>query len=162
MLVHNTLPNIMYFGSSKQIRNLRGRVFLTPHIGVASLFIIDDNDLFPKGYTTSCNLSYNQWNYSNELLAEPLKTVNVRHNIVVFENEIFRGQSSGFIHVVNVSGVKDRLSLYVTNNPDREVVYNGDEPLSIIEIIPHTVKWDFTFNPDDVKQFGVGTAERQR
>ena len=160
MLHHDELPDKMYFGSSKKIIELRGRVFLTPHIGLATLFIIDDKDLFPVGYKTSCNLSYQQWNYSNDLLAEPLKMVNVRHNIMAFEDEIFKGQSSGYIHVVDISKVKDKMSLFVTNDPDREVIYNSEEVLSIIEIIPHTVSWDFTFNPDDVKQFGVGTAEK--
>ena len=95
---HSELPNIMYFGSSKQIHELKNRVFLTPYIGIASLFIIDNSDLFPKGYSISCNLGYRQWNYSNDLLAEPLKMVNVRHNIVAFENETFKGKSSGYIH----------------------------------------------------------------
>lgn len=135
-------------------------MFLTPHIGLATLFIIDAVDLFPIGYKTSCNLSYRQWNYSNELLNEPLKMVNVHHNIVAFEGKTFEGQSSGYVHVVDVRKIKHKLSLYVTNNPDREVIYEGDEVLPIIEIIPHTVKWDFTFNMDDVKQFGIGTAEK--
>jgi hypothetical protein len=160
MLNHEDLPDIMYFGSSKQITELKNKVFLTPHIGLASLFIITGDDLFPQGYRTSCNLSYRQWNFPNELLQEPLKMVNVRHNIVAFENEIFEGQSSGYIHVVDITNVKNKLSLFVTNNPDREVIYNGDESLTIIEIIPHTVQWDFTFNPDDVKQFGIGIAEK--
>jgi hypothetical protein len=160
MLNYNELPDIMYFGSSKQITELKNKVFLTPHMGIASLFIIDDNDLFPKGYKINCNLGYRQWSYPNDLLAEPLKTVNVLHNIVAFENETFEGQSSGYIHVVEISDVKDKLSLFVTNDPNREVIYNGDEPLNIIKIIPHVVQWNLNFNQDDVKEFGIGTAEK--
>jgi len=89
-----------------------------------------------------------------------LKKVNVTHNIPDFENETFEGQSSGYIHVINISKVKDKLSLFVTNNPDREVIYNGEEPLIIVKYIPHTVQWDFNFSQDDVKQFGIGTAEK--
>ncbi|MDR0292638.1 MAG: hypothetical protein LBH95_00600 [Oscillospiraceae bacterium] len=154
------LPDTMYFGSAKQIKELRNRVFLTPHIGIASLFIINTGDLFPKGYICKCNISYRQWTYSNDLLAEPLKTVNALHNIVAFEKETFSGQSSGYIHVVDISKVKDRLSLFDTNDPDREVIYYGEEPLMIMKRIPHTVRWDFTFNRDDVKRFGMGTAEK--
>ena len=163
MLDHSALPDIMYFGASKQISELKNRVFLTPHIGIASLFIIDTNDLcgtFPKGYKTSCNISYRQWDFSNDLLAEPLKMINAYHNITAFENEYATGRSSGYIHVADISNVKDKLSLFVTNNPDREVIYNGDEPLPIIKIIPHTVKWDFSFSQEDVKMHGVGTAEK--
>ncbi len=160
MLKYNELPDTMYFGSAKQILELKNKVFLTPHIGIASLFIIDDRDLFPKGYNCNCNISYRQWNYSNNLLAKSLKTINVLHNIAAFENKTFEGQSSGYIHVVDISKVKDKLSLFVTNDPDREVIYNGEEPLIIIKYIPHTVQWDFNFSQDDVKQFGVGTAEK--
>ena len=157
------LPDIMYFGSSKQITELKNRVFLTPHIGIASLFIIDTDDFFrtfPKGYKTSCNISYHQWDYSNDLLEEPLDMVNASHNIVVFENEASKGQSSGYIHVVDISNVKDKLSLFDTNNPDREVIYNGNQPLTIIKCFPHTVNWDFSFSHDNVKRHGVGTAEK--
>ena len=163
MLDQNTLPDIMYFGASKQIPVLKNKVFLTPHIGLASLFIIDKHDLcetFPKGYKTICNFSYKQWGFSTDLLAEPLQMANVYHNIVAFENEYAKGQSSGYIHVIDVSNVKHKLSLFVTNDPDRELVYNGDEPLTIIKIIPHTVKWDFSFSQEDVERHGVGTAEK--
>ena len=161
MLNYNDLPHTMYFGSSKQIEELKGRVFLTPHIGIASLFIIDTNDLFrsfPRS-KHSCNISYKQWGYPNDLLSEPLKMVNASHNIVVFEDVTSDGESSGYIHVVDISNVKDKLSLFVTNDPDREVIYNGEEPLTVIKRIPHTVKWDFSFCQDNVKKHGVGVAE---
>ncbi|MCL2014916.1 MAG: hypothetical protein FWG68_01550 [Defluviitaleaceae bacterium] len=157
----NELPNIMYFGASKQIIELKGSVFLTPHIGIASLFIIDiDNGLFPVGYETNCNIGYRQWNWSNDLLAEPLKIVNVTHNIPTLEDKSFKGLSSGYIHVVDISNVKDKLSLFATNDPDREVIYNGEEPLTIIKFIPHTLNWDFNFCQEDLKRHGVGTAKK--
>ena len=160
MLNYKGLPDIMYFGSAKQLKELKNRVFLTPHIGIASLFIIDKGDLFPKDYRINCNTSYRQWSYSNDLLTEPLKMVNVTHNIPAFENETFKGQSSGYIYVVDISKVKDKLSLFVTNDPDREVIYNGEEPLNIIKYISHTVQWDFTFCQENVKEHGIGTAEK--
>ncbi len=39
------LPDIMYFGSPKQVNELSGRVFLTPHMRIASLFTIDLGNL---------------------------------------------------------------------------------------------------------------------
>jgi len=158
MLNYNELPDIMYFGATKQILELKSRVFLTPHMGIASLFTIDG--LFPNGYRINCNIGYRQWNYSNDLLTEPLKTVNVLHNITALKNETFEGQSSGYIHVIDISKVKDKLSLFVTNDPDREVIYNGDTPLNIVKIISHTVKWDFNFSQDEVEKYGVGTIEK--
>ena len=158
MLNYNDLPNTMYFGSSKQIPELKNKVFLTPHKGIASLFIIDD--IFPKDYKINCNIGYRQWDYSNDLLTEPLKTINVIHNIEAFKNEIFTGKSSGYIYTIDISKVKDKISLFDTNDSDREVIYNDAEPLIIINCNPCTVQWDFRFSQDVVEKYGVGTAEK--
>ena len=163
MMNHERLPDIMYFGASKQISELKGEVFLTPHIGIASCFVIDVDDLFgqfPKGYDYKCNISYRQWDYPNEELQEPLGVVNVTHNIEELEGEVFEGESRGYIHVVDISSVKDKLSLFTTNNQDREVIYRGDEPLIVIECIPCVVKWDFGFSKADVEIHGVGIIKR--
>jgi len=160
-MIHHALPDIMYFGSPQLISVLNGRVFLTSHIGIASLFIIDKQDLFPRRYSVDCNMSYRQWSCPNNLLSEPLKTANLLHNIVTFENTIFEGQSSGYIHFVDISNVKGRLSLFVTNDPDREVIYNGGEPLTIIKAIRHTIQWDVRFSPEEVRKYGVGTVEKR-
>jgi len=158
MLTDICLPDVMYFGASSQIPELKTRVFLSPHIGIASLFVIDTDDLFPKGYTVCCNLSYRQWDFPNELLAQPLATVNVLHNIPAFEHRIFNGCSSGIIYKIDTRGVKDRLTLFETNDPDREVVYHGEEPLTILERFPWIVQWDFRFSPSEVEKHGAGTA----
>jgi hypothetical protein len=102
----------MYFGSSQKLEELKNKVFLTPHMGIASIFIIDTGDMFPKDYACKCNIEYRQ------------------------------------------------LSLFDTNDPDREVIYSGDEPLTIIRHIPHTIEWDLAFSQDDVKRYGIGTAEK--
>ena len=117
MLNHSELPDTMYFGSSKQMKELKGKVFLTPHIGIASLFVIDTDDLFPTGYSISCNLGYRQWAFSDDLLTKPLKMVNVTHNIVDFGARVFEGESSGYIHTIDISDAKDQLSLFTTNDP---------------------------------------------
>ncbi len=160
MLDINNIPDTLYFASSKKISELKDQVFLTPHIGIASLFIIDTNDLFPKGYEINCNLGYRQWDYPNNLLSEPLKHINVLHNIVSFKNKVFKGYSSGYIYEIDVNQVKENLSLFISNNSDREVIYNGDNALNIIQCIPHTVQWDFTFSEYEVNKHGIGTAEK--
>jgi len=161
MIDYAVLPDIMYFGAAARITELKHRVFLSPHIGIASLFIINTDDLFPVGYDIKCNLSYQQWEFSNELLSEPLKKANVLHNIAEFEGEVFCGRSSGYIHVVDISKVKAKLSLFDTDDPDREVIYNGAEPLPIVEYIPSVLEWDFKFSPEEVKKHGAGSAVRK-
>lgn len=158
MLDHQNLPDIMYFGASRRFSELKGRVFLTPHIGIASLFFIDTSDLFPKGYQISCNLGYEQWDYPNDMLSKPLPMVNVTHNIPAFRNIRFSGTSSGFIHVIDIRNVKNRLTLFDTNDPDRELIYHGEPPLTIVDCIPHTVQWDFCFSQENMDKFGEGSA----
>jgi hypothetical protein len=158
MINSTKLPNTMYFGASKQMSELKGEVFLTPHPGIASLFVVDVDDLFPKGYAVRCNLSYAQWFYANDLLTKPLKEINVLHNVPEFEGMVFTGQSSGYIHKIDISKIKDKLSLFETEDADREVVYHGDEPLEILEYIPCTICWDFTFSAEEIKKHGLGSA----
>jgi len=165
-MILGTLPDTMYFGASKRVDVLKGKVFLTPHIGIASLFIVDEDDLFaqlPKGYDYMCNLSYRQWNLPNEALASPLKTLNVLHNIAELDGQIYTGQSGGYIHVVDISdkGAKDKLSLFTSDNPDREMIYSGDASLPILECIPHTCQWDFAFCRDNAKEHGFGKMTAQ-
>lgn len=86
-------------------------------------------------------------------------TYNVIHNIADFKHKTFTGISSGYIHVIDISNVKDKLSPF-DNNPDREVIYTGEQPLTIIKYIPHTVQWDFNFSHEEVEKHGIGLAEK--
>jgi len=138
-LFNKKIPDIMYFGSDKRVSDLRGRVFLSPHIGIASMFIIPKGSIKSlKGY--SYNKEYEEWNYPNSKLQQPLSSVNIRHNVPNIKKEE-TGESSGYIYKINVSKVKDKLRPFVTNNMDREVIYEASEPLEIIEVIPHRLKW---------------------
>lgn len=156
MFDFNLLPNIMYFGASKEYKELKGQVFLTPYLGIASLFIIDTSDLFPKGYDVMCNLDYEEWYYDKRLLLNPLINTTVTHNISEWKNEIFTGHYSGYIHVIDISHIKDKIALYNTNDPEREVVYNGDISLKIIDVIPHTINWSFKYSIDNFIKNGFG------
>ena len=84
--------------------------------------------------------------------------VNVLHNMVEFQHRTFEGESSGYVHMVDISAVKDQLSLFDTDDPDREVIYHGETPLSIIWCIPHTLQWDFSFDQDEVVKHGAGVV----
>ena len=150
-------PNIMYFGSSKELNELKHRVFLTPHIGIASLFIVDRSDLPIQCREYSFNIGYRQWNYPNEKLQRPLHRINMIHNIKDLSDQVFTGQSKGFIYTIDTANIKQKLSLYATNDPDREVIYTGEKSLKIIDRIPHALSWDFAFEMEQIKKHGLAT-----
>jgi len=148
------LPDTMYFGAPRWVGELKNRVFLTPYMGIASLFIIDKNDLLAFAGNCSFNLGYRQWYCPNDQLKEPLKVVNMIHNIKELENEVFTGRSCGYIYEVDIHNVKDKLSQFVTNDPGREVIYTGEEPLPIVKCTPHSLRWDFRFDPEEAGKHG--------
>jgi len=40
------------------------------------------SDPMPEGYKTKCNISYQQWDYTNDLLTAPLEMANARHKLL--------------------------------------------------------------------------------
>lgn len=145
----------MYFASPNEIKELKGRVFLTPHIGIASLFIINKEELPAESRGYSFNIGYRQWSFPNEKLQQALSTVNMIHNIRELSKQVLTGQSKGYIYKIDVNDIKDELSLFVTNDPDREVIYNGEKPLKIMDCITHTLDWDFTFDQEEENKYGL-------
>lgn len=165
--IMQNLPDKLYFASSVKMDKLTGRVFLTPHIGIASLFIVNlkpvmrdyfakyaDHELTKFNY----NSGYEEWNWDNDKLQKPLDMIHINHNVPEY-TQVETGSSSGFIHVVDISSVKDQLKTFVTNNPDREVIYEGNETLPIIEVIPHTVNWEINYNESNTIEHGKGFVE---
>ncbi len=148
------VPNVLYFGSARRHDQLSGRVFLTPYKGIASLFCLDVDVLAPyiEGYL--CNLDYPAWYWPNEKLQNPLPHVQIVHNIA--ENAGMRGTGTakGYIHAVNVRPVKHLLTLFATNDPDREVIYEGAEPLDILSAPPHEFTWEISFDPAALERHG--------
>ncbi len=151
------LPDIMYFGSPRQVNELSGRVFLTPHMGIASLFTIDLGNLRKFTMDYSYNVGYLQWHYPDSKLQKLLDMVNMTHNIRELQDNVYSGESSGFIHAVNMTRYKDRITLFVTNDSNREVIYNGIESLDIISVTPHRLHWDFSFDEAEVEKHGPAT-----
>lgn len=164
MFTMENLPDILYFASPRKQKTLKGKVFLTPYLGIASIFIIDRRkvmDAYFKeqlGYVpkkSSYNLGYSEWEYHNSRLQKPLTMVNIKHNIPDVTG-IGNGVAQGYIHVVDISSVKDKLHTFVTNDPDREVIYEGKDPLLITNIIPHEVQYRISFDITEVERFGKG------
>ena len=164
----DTLPDIMYYSSRNPHDELignNGKLFLSPYIGISSIFMIDNMENMAKYIkdktgslpkSMSFNTSYDEWNLDNESLNEPLKMVHINHNIPTLKDDVFTGVSSGYIHVVDISSIKDQLSLFITNDPDREVIYTGNEPLKPIKIIPHTLNWEMRFSKENLIKHGPG------
>ena len=159
-----TIPDIMYFSSPSDIKTeyisaeATGQVFMSPWIGISSLFIIDrfrnagayfrkilsehNLELLSSAY----NIDYDEWWLEDSELGHPLKEAHMRHNIEAFAHvPPLRSVSSGYIYKLDVSGIKEELKLYVTEDADRELVYTGKEKIPVTEKIPHTIRWELSY-----------------
>lgn len=165
-----TLPKIMFFGSKNKHTTVKNdKVFLTPYMGIASIFIVDISkelaEEFKKetgAYPTklSCNSSTKEWNeMEGPDLVRPLKKIHIYHNIKSLAGKTITGTSKGFIHCIDISGIRDELKLYTTKDPDREVYYDGGKSLKPIEIIAVRVKWEMTYSEEKAKAHGEGFIE---
>lgn len=164
----DNLPNILYFSSPVKVNELKGKVFLTPHIGISSIFIVDrfnilrnyaSKILAVKQLSINANIEYDEWRYPNHKLMKPLSLIHMTHNIKDLPG-IATGTSSGYIYTVDISNIsKTQLSMFVTMDPDREIIYNGDVPLKIINVQEHTANWELRFDPGNAASHGVGTVK---
>lgn len=162
------LPDKMYFGTPHKItgktisaRSPRG-LFLTPYMGIASMFIIDLskeldiylNDILRKNHreliSHSCNIEYDEWNLDSKELISPLAKTHLSHNLSEF-NEVKDGTATGYIYEIDVSKIKNQLQTYVTDNPDREVIYKGDDKLPITGVTQHTINWTLKYKSSGQK-----------
>ena len=159
------LPDKMYFGTPNKLqgrtistKSPRG-LFLTPYIGIASMFIVDiskeldtyiSNILKKNGRELihhSCNIEYDEWD--SDELDEPLDKTHISHNIPEF-NEIKDGTTSGYIYQVDVSKIKNQLQSY-GGNGSKELVYKGDDKLPITGVMPHTIEWTIKYKANGEK-----------
>lgn len=166
----DTLPKIMYYGSRNRHPTVQNeKVFLTPYKGIASIFMIDTMKAIAEAYEKktgkvperiSCNTGYREWtNMEGPDLVKPLKMVHIVHNIPDL-TEVITGKSTGYIHCIDISDIRDELKTFdATNDPDREVIYAGGKPLKPVEIIEHTVKWEMRYDPEKEKHSGRGIVE---
>lgn len=165
-----TLPKYMYFASRNKHTTVQNeKVFLTPYPGIASIFIIDTSKAIAEQYKKthgkyperlSCNTSYKEWEeLESEDLCRPLKHVHVTHNIPSL-TETIKGRSKGFIHVIDITKIRDQLKLFSSKDPDREVYYDGGLPLKPVKIIEHSLSWEMNYSESNMKHHGEGILER--
>lgn len=157
-----SLPNVMYFSSPTEIKSKtigskspRG-LFLSPYIGISSIFIIDRHKIMKEYfedilsqnnrevYRSNYNIEYDEWNLPDQQLTHPLSKVHMHHNIPNFK-EIRTGTASGFIYAIDVSSVKGELEVFSTNDANREVIYKGTARLPIKKVIEHTIEYEISY-----------------
>lgn len=149
------LPDILYFASPTRIEKLHGRIFLTPHLGIAALFVISTSDMKSiRGY--GCNIGYKEWQCSDDDLQAPLNYVHVTHNIKEVAGVEY-GAATGYIYSVDATRIKDGLSTFVTNDPNREVIYDEAENLEVIREMKHSLQWELTFDQANADMHGYAT-----
>lgn len=85
-----------------------------------------------------------------------MKKVHINHNYIQLNDIVRTGASKGFIYEINTNDVVNDLELFITNDPDREVIYTGNNILTPTNIIPHTIEWNIRFDINNVKKHGVG------
>jgi hypothetical protein len=150
------LPNIMYFGTSLLLPELKGKIYLTPYMGIASLFI-HDRKLFKEYSSTR---GYIEWNWSNDKLQNPLNSIHIIHNVKEYQHTM-SGRVKGYIYKIDVTDIKEKLNLVpYTKDPDREVTYDENQLVKIIDIVPHTIKWYANFSQEYADNFGYGSLRK--
>lgn len=155
--------HIMYFSSKnkhEKIKVVNEKLFLSPLIGISSIFIVDRKKIVfdmmteklgkePTRY--SGNIFYKEWNEPYSKLKKPLDYVHIYHNYKNL-NETEYGKSTGYIHTLDVSDVLNDLEVFVTNDAKREVYYTGNKEFVPISIMKHTIYWDISYKSGN----GVG------
>ena len=142
--VNNVPFDIMYFGSNidfgnESIKLDHNELFLTPYIGLASIFITDRKEYFkplPKDRPHNTNIGYDEWGLSPAELQKPLKEVHVSlddiPNVTPFEFDY-----TGYIYAIDVSQYKNNLYQKDWMTSDREFILKDINPVPIKE----KIKW---------------------
>lgn len=136
----------LYFGSPKKYGNcieLNGPLFVSPYIGIASIFIWNDMDIqkhVPKG---TYNLQYEEWMHASEdELNKPFKDVHVYVEGYP-ELEPYEIENTGYIHVIDGHEYADRLCRYKWMADDLEYLIDdtAQNEVHVSKVIKCTVRY---------------------
>lgn len=120
----------VFFGSPNKIESpmkVNGPLFITPYIGIASIFAVRPDDLdkygVPKG--VKINRAYKEWyhtpEHEDELMSEPLKELHVILQGAPDIKEITE-KRNGYIYMIDMTEeLKNKL--YRSSNMDRKYEY---------------------------------------
>lgn len=134
----------VYFGSPKKYsRGIRTDrpLFVTPFMGIASIFIYGDLDIQNKVPRGSYNIQYEEWNTaSDEELSKPFKEVHVYVEGYP-ELEPYEIENTGYIHTVNASKYKNDFYRYEWMSDKIEYLIDTDDSFvdvtSVQEVTVH-------------------------
>lgn len=137
----------LYFGSPKKYGNcieLNGPLFVSPYIGIASIFVWRDMEIqkhVPKG---SYNLQYEEWMHaSEEELNKPFKDVHVYVEGYP-ELEPYEIENTGYIHVIDGHEYGDKLCRYKWMADDLEYLIDdtsAQNEVHVTKVIECTVRY---------------------
>lgn len=137
----------LYFGSPKKYGNcieLNGPLFVSPYIGIASIFVWNDMEIqkhVPKG---SYNLQYEEWMHaSEEELNKPFKDVHVYVEGYP-ELEPYEIENTGYIHVIDGREYGDKLCRYKWMAEDLEYLIDdtaAQNEVHVTKVIECTVRY---------------------
>jgi ribosomal protein S18 acetylase RimI-like enzyme len=134
----------VYFGSPKKYsRGIRTDrpLFVTPFMGIASIFIYGDLDIQNKVPRGSYNIQYEEWNTaSDEEMSKPFKEVHVYVEGYP-ELEPYEIENTGYIHTVNASKYKNDFYRYEWMSDKIEYLIDTDDSFvdvtSVQEVTVH-------------------------
>ncbi len=134
----------VYFGSPKKYsRGIRTDrpLFVTPFMGIASIFIYGDLDIQNKVPRGSYNLQYEEWNTASDKdRGKPFKEVHVYVEGYP-ELEPYEIENTGYIHTVNASKYKNDFYRYEWMADKLEYLIDTDDSFvdvtSVQEVTVH-------------------------
>ena len=134
------LSNILYFGSNLKLMELKGKVFLTPYICIASLFIASYYVKSILRYKhNSFSLKYKEWDLSNEQLINPLPNTTIYHNIESLSK--FYGTATGFIYFIDITKVNiGNIFKYTTFNAVYGLLLKSEKNIDWPTLFKHGTK----------------------
>ena len=146
MPVNNVSFDKLYFGSPVKYEGcieLDRPLFVSPYMGIASIFTFRDLDIqnrTPKGIY---NLKYEEWiNASNYDLTKPFKDVHVYVEGYP-ELEPYEIENTGYIHVIDGHEYSDRLCRYdwMDDNLEYLIDDSAQNEVHIDNVIECTVRY---------------------
>ena len=137
----------LYFGSPKKYGTcieLNGPLFVSPYMGIASIFVWRDLEIqkhVPKG---SYNLQYDEWMHASEdELNKPFKDVHVYVEGYP-ELEPYEIENTGYIHVIDGHEYGDKLCRYKWMAEDLEYLIDdtaAQNEVHVTKVIECTVRY---------------------
>jgi ribosomal protein S18 acetylase RimI-like enzyme len=160
--VENYRHDTVYLGYPGDKFRKKKVYFVTPYIGVASIFAAHNafvEKLNEMGLR-SFNSAYDEWDLPAKDLKEPLHVVHVK--IRSYEGKTFDKfeiESKGFIFAIDISKLKDNIFVYPWMTKSREVLIANTQNVPVTACYPVTVK--YIVEPEETVQESYEDADQR-